>query len=606
MMQSGMAAAAAAAAASTPMTSPVSEFKTMSSLGEVQRIIGLSLSKIQLGRNQRGGLPLHKNLLVATVLNKARDLYMQETMYMNYKMMTGQFMGPAAAMNGMHGHGMMMHAGNGGSVEDMEAGHGGNGGLHGLHGQHGQMQQQQQSPSQEDYDEDCEDEESDAEEDTGASCAAVSDCDAVTASKTGASSEGESATAALTNAAAAATADYDGANSGTSSASAGASSSSCLTPLTPVSACEMQQEQQQQHQQQAAAAVMFQHHQQLLQHHQLMMQQQFMQQQQQMQMAAAVHQQHQVQQQQQMQQQQPHGGVPANSSSSDEGFIDEPDCDCDARNNFGNDSGNGAGGLNRVPPFQYCYNCAPFHSTGRGPTLVPSPPSPAAVSRSPTPCSSNERDLAGSAGTDAGGSNFTLYDMDAQATTENKFPASSEDAPASRCSSPLKRRRNVSDEASGEEADSDELEAKKRRDSDTTSEGEEDEEVGGVKESSPETSLNESGFESLPTSPNQQVRIKPYTPCFGFALATFRDKVLVLSPLITISCPISRRFIRPSAACRHLHRRAQLLLPRPPPARRHPGRAAGRRADRPHSDPGHTPPAPATEAARCQVEDKTE
>eukprot|EP00096_Caligus_rogercresseyi_P004704 TRINITY_DN1911_c0_g1_i4.p1 TRINITY_DN1911_c0_g1~~TRINITY_DN1911_c0_g1_i4.p1 ORF type:complete len:526 (+),score=175.08 TRINITY_DN1911_c0_g1_i4:298-1875(+) len=63
---------------------------SMSSLGEVQRIIGLSLSKIQIGRNQRGGLPLHKNLLVATVLNKARDLYMQETMYMNYKMMTGQ------------------------------------------------------------------------------------------------------------------------------------------------------------------------------------------------------------------------------------------------------------------------------------------------------------------------------------------------------------------------------------------------------------------------------------------------------------------------------------------------------------------------------------
>jgi len=64
----------------------------MTSLGEVQRIIGLSLSKIQMGRNQRGGLPLHKNLLVATVLNKARDVYMQETMYMNYRLMAcGQF-----------------------------------------------------------------------------------------------------------------------------------------------------------------------------------------------------------------------------------------------------------------------------------------------------------------------------------------------------------------------------------------------------------------------------------------------------------------------------------------------------------------------------------
>jgi len=73
----------------------------LSSLGEVQRIIGLSLSKIQIGRNQRGGLPLHKNLLVATVLNKARDLYMQETMYMNYKMMTGhQFGMPASTSEG--------------------------------------------------------------------------------------------------------------------------------------------------------------------------------------------------------------------------------------------------------------------------------------------------------------------------------------------------------------------------------------------------------------------------------------------------------------------------------------------------------------------------
>ena len=35
---------------------------------------------------------MHKNLLVATVLNKARDVYMQETMYMNYRLMAcGQF-----------------------------------------------------------------------------------------------------------------------------------------------------------------------------------------------------------------------------------------------------------------------------------------------------------------------------------------------------------------------------------------------------------------------------------------------------------------------------------------------------------------------------------
>jgi len=81
----------------------VQDFKMPSSLGEVQRIIGLSLSKIQMGRNQRGGLPLHKNLLVATVLNKARDLYMQETMYMNYKMMTGQFAAAASAASSSSG-----------------------------------------------------------------------------------------------------------------------------------------------------------------------------------------------------------------------------------------------------------------------------------------------------------------------------------------------------------------------------------------------------------------------------------------------------------------------------------------------------------------------
>lgn len=64
----------------------------MSSLTEVQRLIGLSLNKLQMGRAGRGGLSLHKNLLVATVLNKARDVYMQETMYMNYRLMAcGQF-----------------------------------------------------------------------------------------------------------------------------------------------------------------------------------------------------------------------------------------------------------------------------------------------------------------------------------------------------------------------------------------------------------------------------------------------------------------------------------------------------------------------------------
>ena len=86
------------------------DFKMPSSLGEVQRIIGLSLSKIQMGRNQRGGLPLHKNLLVATVLNKARDLYMQETMYMNYKMMTGQFAAAASAASASNTNSQMEYS----------------------------------------------------------------------------------------------------------------------------------------------------------------------------------------------------------------------------------------------------------------------------------------------------------------------------------------------------------------------------------------------------------------------------------------------------------------------------------------------------------------
>ena len=146
-----MSAAGPQTSATATPSSSMPEFKSMTSLGEVQRIIGLSLSKIQLGKNQRGGLPLHKNLLVATVLNKARDLYMQETMYMNYKMMTGQFMGSQAGMQ--HHNMMMMH-----SAAGMM---GGSCSMTGMadHGQH------QLPPSQEDYDEDGEDE-SDVEEDS--------------------------------------------------------------------------------------------------------------------------------------------------------------------------------------------------------------------------------------------------------------------------------------------------------------------------------------------------------------------------------------------------------------------------------------------------------
>ncbi|KAB0797962.1 hypothetical protein PPYR_08955 [Photinus pyralis] len=45
---------------------------------EAQRLIGISLSKIAQSRANRGGVSLHKNLLVATVLQKARYVFMEE------------------------------------------------------------------------------------------------------------------------------------------------------------------------------------------------------------------------------------------------------------------------------------------------------------------------------------------------------------------------------------------------------------------------------------------------------------------------------------------------------------------------------------------------
>ncbi|XP_033760583.1 immediate early response gene 5-like protein [Pecten maximus] len=53
---------------------------------EAQRLITVSLGKIQASRSQRGGINLHKNLLVACVLHKARTAYMMDnlqTMLMN-------------------------------------------------------------------------------------------------------------------------------------------------------------------------------------------------------------------------------------------------------------------------------------------------------------------------------------------------------------------------------------------------------------------------------------------------------------------------------------------------------------------------------------------
>lgn len=45
---------------------------------EAQRLIGISLTKIAQSKTHRGGISLHKNLLVATVLQKARYIFMEE------------------------------------------------------------------------------------------------------------------------------------------------------------------------------------------------------------------------------------------------------------------------------------------------------------------------------------------------------------------------------------------------------------------------------------------------------------------------------------------------------------------------------------------------
>ncbi|ESO96090.1 hypothetical protein LOTGIDRAFT_116083, partial [Lottia gigantea] len=45
---------------------------------EAQRLVAVSIGKIAASRSQRGGINLHKNLLVASVLHKARTSFMME------------------------------------------------------------------------------------------------------------------------------------------------------------------------------------------------------------------------------------------------------------------------------------------------------------------------------------------------------------------------------------------------------------------------------------------------------------------------------------------------------------------------------------------------
>lgn len=62
------------------MNSAVSCAVTMAT--EAQKLISISLAKIAQSRTQRGGVSLHKNLLVATVLQKARYIFMEEAYHM--------------------------------------------------------------------------------------------------------------------------------------------------------------------------------------------------------------------------------------------------------------------------------------------------------------------------------------------------------------------------------------------------------------------------------------------------------------------------------------------------------------------------------------------
>lgn len=45
---------------------------------DAQSLISISLRKIHSSRTQRGGIKLHKNLLVSYVLRNARQLYLSE------------------------------------------------------------------------------------------------------------------------------------------------------------------------------------------------------------------------------------------------------------------------------------------------------------------------------------------------------------------------------------------------------------------------------------------------------------------------------------------------------------------------------------------------
>jgi len=425
------------------------DFKNLTSLGEVQRIIGLSLSKIQLGRNQRGGLPLHKNLLVATVLNKARDLYMQETMYMNYKMMVnGQFAAAAASASGHQGVSAasnMMQAAAAGVVHQSPYGP--------PHGYHYQGANHSNACDQEDLEPQTEANEADYDEDSESDV--EDECDQPIVSSSAGNNNNN--------------------NNNNLRAVVGAQANLAYSTM-----------QQQQHNNQVLQSPGGGGGGMTNSLHSSMPLQPNNNNNNNKPLAGNSNA---VQQQQQQQQQ-----------NSDEGFIEDPDCDCDARNYGTSES--------RVP-FQYCYHCAPFHpSNGRGPTLVPSPSCPSspgppstgssgsgsssvtsnAVSSTATTSmmlSSSNSTVTSSTMTSSSSSatttTTTLYDMDAQVTHAGQLSPSRG----------TKRCRSLSLDTTEDDDDDendilDESTKKKRRESSEDSSS-----------SSPDTSLqDESGYQS--------------------------------------------------------------------------------------------------------------
>uniref|UniRef100_A0A8C4YV74 Immediate early response 2 n=1 Tax=Gopherus evgoodei TaxID=1825980 RepID=A0A8C4YV74_9SAUR len=57
---------------------------------DAQSLISLSLRKIHSSRTQRGGIKLHKNLLVSYVLRNARQLYLSERYAELYRRQSGE------------------------------------------------------------------------------------------------------------------------------------------------------------------------------------------------------------------------------------------------------------------------------------------------------------------------------------------------------------------------------------------------------------------------------------------------------------------------------------------------------------------------------------